>query len=65
MFFTSIIPTVGREILRRAVQSVLDQHFSHEAYEVIAVNDSGTLLSKDDFISSHESDVLAPRHAER
>ena len=65
MFFTSIIRTVGRETLRRIVQSVLDQHFSHEACEIIVVDGSGALLSKDDFISSHECDLLAPRHAER
>jgi glycosyltransferase involved in cell wall biosynthesis len=41
MFISTIIPTIGRPSLARAVNSVLGQEFDHEACEVIVVNDSG------------------------
>ena len=44
MFCSTIIPTVGRPTLSRAVCSVLDQEFDHDEYEVIVVNDSGKPL---------------------
>jgi glycosyltransferase involved in cell wall biosynthesis len=45
MFCSTIVPTIGRPTLARAVESVLDQGFSADAYEVIVVNDSGQPLS--------------------
>lgn len=44
MFCSTIIPTINRSTLPRTVQSVLDQNFMDEDFEVIVVNDSGTPL---------------------
>jgi len=44
MFSSTIIPTVNRATLAKAVCSVLDQSFSNADFEVIVVNDSGQLL---------------------
>ncbi len=44
MFFSTIIPTIGRESLTRAVQSILSQSFAEAPFEVIVVNDSGRPL---------------------
>jgi len=41
MFISTIIPTISRPTLARAVYSVLEQGFQREACEVIVVNDSG------------------------
>jgi glycosyltransferase involved in cell wall biosynthesis len=41
MFISTIIPTIGRSTLSRAVYSVLEQNFRQEECEVIVVNDSG------------------------
>lgn len=41
LFSSTIIPTVGRPELTRAVESVLDQDFIAAAFELIVVNDSG------------------------
>jgi glycosyltransferase involved in cell wall biosynthesis len=43
LFCSTIIPTIGRDTLERAVESVLKQTWA-EASEVIVVNDSGRLL---------------------
>jgi hypothetical protein len=44
MFSSTVIPTIGRPTLDRAVRSVLDQGFSADDFEVIVVNDSGERL---------------------
>jgi glycosyltransferase involved in cell wall biosynthesis len=44
MFCSVIIPTIGRESLSRAVQSVLDQEAGPYEFELIVVNDSGKPL---------------------
>jgi glycosyltransferase involved in cell wall biosynthesis len=44
MFSSTIIPTVGRHSLARAVDSVLEQDCRGEQWEVIVVNDSGEPL---------------------
>lgn len=44
MFCSTIIPTVGRASLTRAVESVLAQQLDPEDHEVIVVNDSGKPL---------------------
>jgi glycosyltransferase involved in cell wall biosynthesis len=44
MFCASIIATIGRQTLDRAVESVLQQTFTAGDFEVIVVNDSGTPL---------------------
>ena len=45
MFYSVIIPTIGRSTLSRAVNSVLEQQFDAAPYEVIVVNDSGEPLA--------------------
>jgi len=44
MFCSTIIPTIARPSLQRSVQSLLDQDFSSDNYEIIIVNDSGKSL---------------------
>ena len=46
MFSSTIIPTVGRPTLERTVESVLNQNFDKDQFEVIVVNDSGEPLTK-------------------
>ena len=43
LFCSTIIPTVGRGTLNRAVESILSQEFGR-SFEVIVVNDSGRPL---------------------
>lgn len=44
VFCTTIIPTVGQPALLRAVDSVLNQAFYSDEFEVVVVNDSGKPL---------------------
>lgn len=44
MFCSTIIPTVGRESLGRAVESVLSQTFTSADFEIIVVNDAARPL---------------------
>jgi glycosyltransferase involved in cell wall biosynthesis len=44
MFCSTIVPTIGRPSIARAVQSVLDQTLPSGDFEVIVVNDSGQPL---------------------
>ncbi len=44
VFCTYVIPTIGRESLSRAVESVLQQDFDPLLLEVVVVNDSGKPL---------------------
>ncbi len=44
MFSSTIIPTINRPTLTRAVLSVLHQQFDEEEFEIIVVNDSGSPL---------------------
>lgn len=45
MFCATVIPTINRPTLARAVHSVLDQEFDRDEFEVIVVNDSGEPLA--------------------
>ena len=49
MFISTIIPTIGRTTLARAVYSVLEQQFQGDECEVIVVNDSGRDLPFEDW----------------
>jgi glycosyltransferase involved in cell wall biosynthesis len=49
MFISTIIPTIGRPTLSRAVYSVLDQGIQQEECQVIVVNDSGIDLPVEDW----------------
>ncbi len=65
MFCTTIIPTIGRTTLQRAVQSVLDQNFSADEYEVIVINDSGSPLAFDEWQNSPRVRLVDTDHIER
>jgi glycosyltransferase involved in cell wall biosynthesis len=65
MFCTSIIPTVGRKALQRAVCSVLEQDFSEQGYEIIVVNDSGSPLPDEEWQHSSFVRIVNTNHLER
>lgn len=54
MFCSTIIPTIGRPTLSRAVESVLNQRFTADDYEIIVVNDSGKPLPWEDWQGSSQ-----------
>lgn len=49
MFCSTVIPTIGRPTLSRAVESVLNQELRADDFEVIVVNDSGQPLAPADW----------------
>ena len=65
MFCSTIIPTVGRQTLDRAVSSVLDQSFTQDDFEVIVVNDSGSSLPESEWRQSDRVTVLTTNRRER
>ena len=65
MFCSTIIPTIGRSSLSRAVCSVLDQEFSHDDFEVIVVNDSGRALPYMDWQNSPRVQIIDTNQHER
>ena len=58
MFCSTIIPTIGRPTLARAVQSVLEQNLTAADFEVIVVNDSEKSLSEEDWQKDERVRVL-------
>lgn len=65
IFFSYIIPTIGRSSLDIAVRSVLDQEFSIAEFEVIVVNDSGDPLPDADWHFSPRVKIISTNHSER
>lgn len=65
MFCSTVIPTINRPTLSRAVSSVLNQVFSAEDFEVIVVNDSGHPLPDMDWTRSRRVRVLDTNRRER
>lgn len=65
MFCSTIIPTIGRSSLSRAVCSVLDQEFGHDDFEVIVVNDSGRSLPYMDWQNSRRVQIVSTNRRER
>jgi glycosyltransferase involved in cell wall biosynthesis len=65
MFSSTIIPTVGRDTLARAVNSVLSQSFDKDGFEVIVVNDSGEPLPHQDWQSSKLVQIIETNRRER
>lgn len=65
MFCSTIIPTIGRPTLARAVNSVLSQDTSLFDVEVIVVNDSGHELPKADWLSDDRVRVFHTNRRER
>jgi glycosyltransferase involved in cell wall biosynthesis len=65
MFCSTIIPTVGRDTLARAVNSVLHQTFDGDDFEVIVVNDSGKPLAVEGWQSSPRVQIVNTNRRER
>jgi glycosyltransferase involved in cell wall biosynthesis len=65
MFCSTVIPTVGRPTLARAVESVLSQAFAADDFEVIIVNDSGQRLPPADWQRSERVQVINTNRRER
>jgi glycosyltransferase involved in cell wall biosynthesis len=65
MFCSTVIPTIGRPVLARAVYSVLNQAFIAEDFEVIVVNDSGCSLPEADWQKSEKVRVINTQRRER
>lgn len=63
--FSTIIPTVGRATLSRAVHSVLEQEFEPENFEIIVVNDSGRPLPDESWQHSPQVRILETDRRER
>ena len=64
-FCSTIIPTIGRSTLSRAVYSVLDQDFSDAAIEVIVVNDSRNQLPEEDWQQCDRVRIIHTNRRER
>lgn len=65
MFCSTIIPTVGRPTLTRAVNSILSQSFDKDNFEVIVVNDSGKPLPAEKWQSSERVHIIHTNRRER
>jgi glycosyltransferase involved in cell wall biosynthesis len=65
MFISTIIPTIGRSTLARAVYSVLEQDFQHEECEVIVVNDSGKDLPAEDWQKQDNVRIISTNRLNR
>jgi glycosyltransferase involved in cell wall biosynthesis len=65
MFSSTIIPTINRNTLSRAVQSVLEQEFDADEFEVIVVNDSGNPLPKMNWQASRRVHIINTNCHER
>jgi glycosyltransferase involved in cell wall biosynthesis len=65
MFISTIIPTVGRPSLARAVESVLAQRLDEAEFEVIVVNDSGGPLPEETWQQSARLRIVASNRRER
>lgn len=65
MFSSTIIPTINRPTLSRAVYSVLNQTFSADDFEVIVVNDSGQPLPSMEWQHSERVRVIDTNRRER
>ena len=65
IFCSTIIPTVGRPTLMRAVESVLGQSFSAGDFEIIVVNDSGQPLPQAGWQTAARVQVITTNRRER
>lgn len=64
MFCSTIIPTIGRKTLTRAVESVLTQE-TEQPFEVIVVNDTGRPLPASTWQTDTRVTVLTTQQCER
>jgi glycosyltransferase involved in cell wall biosynthesis len=65
MFSSTIIATINRPTLDRAVCSVLGQRFMKDRFEVIVVNDSGKPLPESDWKQSGQVRIIDTNRRER
>lgn len=65
IFCSTIIPTINRSTLSRAVNSVLDQKLSFADFEVIVVNDSGQPLPDMDWQHDERVKIVNTNQRER
>jgi len=65
LFVSTIIATIARDSLERAVNSVLEQDFPPDHFEVIVVNDSGQPLPEASWQHSPQVTVLTTQRRER
>ena len=65
MFCSTIIPTVGRPSLTRAVESVLNQTFTADDFEIIVVNDSGQPLPEAEWQQLPRVQIITTQRRER
>lgn len=65
MLCSTIIPTIGRPTLSRAVESVLKQSLSDESFEILVINDSGKPLPAADWQRSDRVQVITTNRRER
>lgn len=64
-FCSTIIPTIGRPTLSRAVCSALEQRFGSGAFEIIVVNDSGQPLPAAEWQQAKQVRVINTSPCER
>jgi glycosyltransferase involved in cell wall biosynthesis len=65
VFCSTIIPTIGRSTLSRAVDSILNQTFTADGLEIIVVNDSGKPLAQAAHQKSEHVRVITTNQRER
>ena len=65
MLCSTIIPTIGRSSLQRAVESVLSQSVPGEEFEVLVINDSGIPLSEAKWQRSEWVKIINTNRRER
>jgi glycosyltransferase involved in cell wall biosynthesis len=65
MICSTIIPTVNRPSLERAVKSALEQDLGLDDYEIIVVNDSGSPLPHVDWLNSPQIKIVNTNRCER
>lgn len=65
IFCSTVIPTIGRSSLDKAVESVFQQEMGHEAIEIIVVNDSGKPLPPADWQHSPHVILIHTNQRER
>lgn len=65
MLCSTIIPTINRPSLERAVKSALEQGLGEAQHEIIVVNDSGRPLPDHDWLRSPQVKIVNTNHCER
>lgn len=65
MFCSTIIPTIGRSTLPRAVEGVLQQNILGEEFEILVINDTNDPLPEADWQKSDQVQVINTNQRER